>query len=68
MPKDYFKPGDLVTLRQDVPNKPTMVVEKIEKAPQVSGPTSVTGIRCFWFGTDGTMHKNKFNFKDLVGI
>ena len=26
--KDYYLPGDVVTIRQDVPNKPTMIVVK----------------------------------------
>ena len=26
--KIYFNPGDMVTLRQDIPNKPTMIVVK----------------------------------------
>lgn len=26
--KDYYLPGDVVTIRQDVPNKPTMIVIK----------------------------------------
>ena len=26
--KTYFLPGDVVTLRQDLPNKPTMIVEE----------------------------------------
>ena len=30
--KQYFLPGDLVTIRQDIPNKPTMlVVKKLER-------------------------------------
>ena len=28
--KTYFLPGDLCTLRQDIPNKPTMLVVKKE--------------------------------------
>ena len=28
--KIYFNPGDMVTLRQDIPNKPTMIVVKKE--------------------------------------
>ena len=26
--KQFFLPGDVVTLRQDIPNKPTMIVVK----------------------------------------
>jgi hypothetical protein len=31
--KQFFLPGDIVTVRQDIPNKPTMlVVKKITKS------------------------------------
>lgn len=47
--KTYFLPGDVVTLRQDIPNKPKMVVvKKVDKKIKISD--SVTnffqGILC----------------------
>jgi hypothetical protein len=36
--KQFFLPGDLVTIRQDIPNKPTMlVVKKITKTLRLEG-------------------------------
>ena len=36
--KVYFLPGDIVSLRQDIPNKPTMiVVKKVTKAVKLLG-------------------------------
>ena len=29
--KTFFSPGDICTLKQDVPNKPTMIVTRIER-------------------------------------
>ena len=35
--KQFFLPGDVVTLRQDIPNKPTMiVVKKVTKTIRTS--------------------------------
>ena len=35
--KVFFQPGDLVTLKQDIPNKPIMIVVKKEER---QGPSS----------------------------
>lgn len=67
--KVYFVPGDVVTLKQDIPNKPVMVVSKIDKNlyklkdNQIS---TLKGIGCFWFTSDGTFQENLFSTKDLV--
>ena len=35
--KQFFLPGDVVTLRQDIPNKPTMiVVRKVTKTIRIA--------------------------------
>jgi hypothetical protein len=34
--KEYLKEGDVVTLKQDVPNKPIMVVSKLNKMARSS--------------------------------
>jgi uncharacterized Zn ribbon protein len=35
--KQFFLPGDVVTLRQDLPNKPTMlVVKKVTKTIKIA--------------------------------
>ena len=69
MEKRYFKEGDVVTLRQDVPNKPTMIVEEIAKQrdyKSTEDTKALLGIRCVWFTKSGYIQKNRFNFKDLV--
>ena len=36
--KQFFLPGDVVTLRQEIPNKPTMiVVKKVTKSISLRG-------------------------------
>ena len=47
--KIYFAPGDLVTLRQDLPNKPIMLVLRKETSIIKlcdDEKTSFKGIRC----------------------
>ena len=77
--KIYFLPGDVVTLRQAIPNKPTMIVVKKEKkmitpkkqSGQASGivegkEDSLKGIKCRWFTVNGELQEAVFNTKDLI--
>lgn len=68
--KIYFTPGDIVTLRQDIPNKPTMIVHKVEKTiiRGKDADGTLKGIRCRWFTTSGEMCENVFNTKDLIKL
>jgi len=69
--KVFFKPGELVTLRQDIPNKPIMLVIRKEtyifKNKDDSEPT-LKGIRCRWFTSDGLLQESIFNTKDLIKL
>lgn len=68
----YFNPGDLVTLKKDIPNKPVMIVVRKEtsifkhdvKRIQDKKPILI-GIRCRWFTTDGSLQESVWNTKDL---
>jgi len=67
--KVYFVPGDVVTLRQDIPNRPIMVVSKIDKNLYKLKDNSIStlkGISCFWFTSEGAFQENLFSTKDLV--
>ena len=67
--KVYFLPGDLVSLRQEIPNKPTMyVVKKATKRITIGGVKNdqFQGILCRWFSTDQKMQEGIFNTKDLT--
>ena len=70
--KVYFNAGDVVQLKQDIPNKPTMIVVKKEtslfkhdsKRLEDKRPI-LKGIRCRWFTSTGELQENVFNTKDL---
>lgn len=69
--KIFFVPGDVVTLKQDIPNKPTMVV--IKKVTSIlkhkeSNEGILRGIKCRWFTNDGTLQEDIFNTKDLQKV
>jgi hypothetical protein len=47
--KQFFLPGDVVTLRQDIPNRPTMiVVRKIKRTVRIDNTATEVfqGILC----------------------
>lgn len=68
--KSYFRPGDVVTLRQDIPNKPKMVVirKEITLFKDQYQNTQLRGIRCRWFATDGSLQEATWNTKDLIKL
>ena len=69
--KQFFLPGDIVTLRQEIPNKPTMiVVKKVTKTIRTSDVKNdfFQGILCKWFTTTGELQESVFNTKDLKHV
>jgi uncharacterized protein YodC (DUF2158 family) len=70
--KIYFMPGDVVTLKQDVPNKPTMIVVKKKtltiKPKDGDKSDFFQGILCMWFTLNGELQKEVFSTKDLIKI
>lgn len=71
--KIYFLPGDVVTLKQDIPNKPVMIVVKKETMtfrPSKDEDKSeyFKGIKCRWFSNDKILQEGIFNTKDLVKV
>lgn len=66
--KQFYLPGDVVTLRQDIPNKPTMiVVKKVTRTIRTETLKGdfFQGILCRWFTTNGEIQEAVFNTKDL---
>ncbi len=64
----YFNPGEVVTLKQDVPDKPIMIVKSIDKA-EIAGKDGrpvFLGVTCIWFTTARLFQCQRFNSKDLV--
>lgn len=67
--KQFFLPGDVVTLRQDIPNKPTMiVVKKVTKTIRTETLKGdfFQGILCRWFTTQGQLQEALYNTKDIT--
>lgn len=65
--KTYFLPGDVVTLRQNIPNKPIMIVIKKETSFIKKEDNNILrGIRCRWFTSTGELQESTFNTKDLI--
>ena len=68
----YFNPGDRVQLKQDIPNKPIMIVVKKETSIFKHDPKRLEdkkpiliGIKCRWFTKDGALQEAIFNTKDI---
>lgn len=66
--KIYFMPGDLVTIKQDLPNKPIMLVVKKETYIYKKEEQNLKGIRCRWFTKNGELQEEIFNTKDLIKV
>ena len=73
--KIFLNPGEIVTLKQDITNKPVMLVVKKEtsvfkhdsKRLNDKKPILI-GIRCRWFTTTGELQEATFSTKDLIKI
>lgn len=66
--KQFFLPGDMVTIRQKLPNSPTMlVVKKVTRTIRTGDVKNdyFQGILCRWFTTQGLIQEAVFNTKDL---
>lgn len=68
--KMMFFPGDLVSIRQDLPNKPVMVVVRKESTifRDENKTNSLKGIRCRWFTTTNELQEAVWNTKDLIKV
>lgn len=68
--KVYFTPGDVCMLKQDIPNKPKMIVVKIERSLIKNENTNpyLRGVKCRWFTDNGFLQEAVFSTKDLVLI
>ena len=68
--KTLFFPGDLVTLRQELTNKPVMIVVRKESTifRDENKTNSLKGIRCRWFTTTNELQEAVWNTKDLIKV
>lgn len=67
----FFNPGDIVEIKQNIPNKPRMIVVKKETSlfkhdtKRNENKPVLIGIRCRWFTTTGAIQEAVFNTKDI---
>ena len=73
--KIFLNPGEIVTLKQDIPNKPLMIVVRKETSVfkhdnkrQSDKKPILIGIRCRWFTTTGELQEATFSTKDLIKV
>ncbi len=61
----YFQPGDTVELKQNVDNKPVMIVKSIDKVARGDSAPELLGVTCMWFNTNAELQTARFSTKDL---
>lgn len=71
--KTFFLPGELCMVKQDIDNKPKMmVVEKVTKTlvdrATGSRESVFIGIKCRWFDKNQKLQEEIFSSKDLIHI
>lgn len=66
--KIYFVPGQKVTLRQDIPNKPIMLVHRVERSiiRNEDKNALLKGVKVRWFTENGFLQETVFSTKDLI--
>ena len=70
--KVFYSPGDIVSLKHDIKNKPDMIVVKKEiyylRTGDENKSDSLRGIRCMWFTDNMDIREHVFSTKDLILI
>lgn len=61
----FFSPGDVVILKQDLINKPRMIVKTIDKTSDPNDKPKLVGVTCMWFNTLMELQTARFSTKDL---
>jgi hypothetical protein len=65
--KIFFSSGDIVVVKHDIPNKPFMIVQSIDKLPVAVGDRiALLGVTCIWFSSDLKLQKSRFSTKDII--
>jgi hypothetical protein len=68
----YFKNGDIVRVRQEILNRPNMVIAGPEREKSSTGSVDsrgqLIGLRTFWFTDTGEFQTGVFDTKDLEKI
>lgn len=62
----YFSPGDTVVLKQELSNKPVMMVKSVDRMSESQEKPKLIGITCQWFSVTQELQTARFSTKDLV--
>lgn len=65
--KQYFLPGELVTIKHDIPDKPIMMVVK-KVVTRFKSDNFFQGILCQWFSKDLKLQEHVWNTKDICHV
>lgn len=65
--KVFYIPGDIVTLKHDLPCKPTMLVTEVVTS-KIKSQNTFKGIKCIWFTSNFALQESIFSTKDLVKL
>jgi hypothetical protein len=67
--KIFFSSGDIVIVKHNIPHKPEMIVQSIDKLPVSSGDrVALLGVTCIWFSSDLKLQKSRFSTKDIEKV
>ena len=71
--KIYFNPGDIVTIKHDIPNNPIMFVLEKSTRSLYNKDTQekenvFLGIKCRWFDKNQVLQEGLFSTKDLIKV
>jgi len=65
----FFHAGDVVVLKQDLPNKPEMIIKSVLKSKATENNRPVLlGVKCFWFTDQKEYQEQSFDTKDLKKV
>ena len=70
--KIFFNPGDVVKIRHQIDNIPTMyVIEKVTRNVVLKDgdkESMFIGIKCRWFDANNVLREAVFSTKDLIHV
>lgn len=67
--KTFFSSGDVVIVKHDIPDRPHMIVQSIDKLPISTGDrVALLGVTCMWFSSDNKLQKARFSTKDIKKV
>jgi hypothetical protein len=53
-------------VKHDIPNRPFMIVQSIDKLVASGDRVALLGVTCIWFSSDLKLQKSRFSTKDII--